>query len=352
VVGARAQVLDLLPRFWSEPVAATRKAGADPSPSATAWVSEDMPPATEPGGDRSMSLTHLQRLESESIHIIREVAAECDNPVMLYSIGKDSSVLLHLARKAFYPAVPPFPLLHVDTTWKFRDMYAMRDRIARESGMELIVHVNREALAMGIDPFTHGSQLFTDEMKTRALRQALEAHRFDAALGGARRDEEKSRAKERIFSFRSAQHRWDPKNQRPELWRVYNARKRPGESIRVFPLSNWTELDVWQYIWLHRIQVVPLYFAKTRPVVERDGMLLMVDDERMPLKPGEVPAMRKVRFRTLGCYPLTGAIESEAEQLTDVIGEMLLTRTSERQGRRIDFDTAASMERKKWEGYF
>jgi sulfate adenylyltransferase subunit 2 len=299
-----------------------------------------------------MSLTHLQRLEAESIHIMREVVAECDNPVMLYSIGKDSSVMLHLARKAFYPAPPPFPLLHVDTTWKFREMYEMRDRVARESGMLLIVYVNQQGVAMGINPFSHGSQIHTDVMKTQALRQALDKYGFDAAFGGARRDEEKSRAKERIFSFRSDQHRWDPKNQRPELWRLYNARKHKGESIRVFPLSNWTELDVWQYIWLNTIPVVPLYFAKPRPVVERDGMLIMVDDDRMQLKHGEVPMLRKVRFRTLGCYPLSGAIESDAEELTQVIREMLLTRTSERQGRLIDHDQAASMEKKKQEGYF
>jgi sulfate adenylyltransferase subunit 2 len=297
-------------------------------------------------------LTHLQRLEAESIHIIREVVAECDNPVMLYSIGKDSSVMLHLARKAFYPAIPPFPLLHIDTTWKFRDMYQMRDRMARESGMDLIVYVNQQGLDMGINPFTHGSQIHTDVMKTQALRQALDKFGFDAAFGGARRDEEKSRAKERILSFRGAQHRWDPKNQRPELWRLYNARKHAGESIRAFPLSNWTELDIWQYIWMNDIPVVPLYFAKPRPVVERDGTLIMVDDHRMPLKPGEVPLLRKVRFRTLGCYPLSGAVESQAETLTHVIQEMLLTRTSERQGRLIDHDQSASMEKKKQEGYF
>ncbi|WP_272868039.1 sulfate adenylyltransferase subunit CysD [Caldimonas tepidiphila] len=299
-----------------------------------------------------MNLTHLQRLEAESIHIMREVVAESDNPVMLYSIGKDSAVMLHLARKAFFPAVPPFPLLHVDTTWKFRDMYAMRERMARESGMELLVHVNEEGVARGINPFTHGSQIHTDVMKTQALKQALDKHGFDVAFGGARRDEEKSRAKERIFSFRTAQHRWDPKSQRPELWRLYNARKHKGESIRVFPLSNWTELDIWQYILLENIPIVPLYFAKERPVVERDGTLIMVDDERMPLRPGEVPVMRRVRFRTLGCYPLSGAVESEAQSLTAVIQEMLLTRTSERQGRMIDHDSAASMEKKKQEGYF
>jgi sulfate adenylyltransferase subunit 2 len=297
-------------------------------------------------------LTHLHRLEAESIHILREVVAEAANPVMLYSIGKDSSVMLHLARKAFYPGKPPFPLLHVDTTWKFREMYAFRDRMAAESGMELIVHVNRDGLAQGINPFTHGSAIHTDIMKTQALRQALDEHRFDAALGGARRDEEASRAKERVFSFRSAQHRWDPKNQRPELWKLYNTRKHAGESMRIFPLSNWTELDVWQYIYLERIPVVPLYFAAARPVVERDGTLIMVDDERMPLAPGEVPALRKVRFRTLGCYPLTGAIESDADTLPAIIQEMLLARASERQGRVIDHDSAGSMERKKQEGYF
>jgi sulfate adenylyltransferase subunit 2 len=295
---------------------------------------------------------HLRRLESESIHILREVAAEAENPVMLYSIGKDSSVMLHLARKAFHPAPVPFPLLHVDTTWKFREMYEFRDRTARELGLRLIVHVNEEGLARGINPFTHGSAIHTDVMKTQALRQALEKYRFDAAFGGARRDEEKSRAKERICSLRTAQHRWDPKNQRPELWKLYNLRKRPGESIRVFPLSNWTELDVWQYIWLERIPVVPLYFARERPVVERDGALIMVDDERMPLAPGEKPALRRVRFRTLGCYPLSGAIESDADTVPAIIREMLLARTSERQGRIIDRDQPASMEKKKQEGYF
>ena len=301
---------------------------------------------------QTMRLTHLQRLEAESIHIMREVVAEADKPVMLYSIGKDSAVMLHLARKAFYPAKPPFPLLHVDTTWKFRDMYAFRDRMAKESGMDLLVYVNPEGLALGINPFTHGSAVHTDVMKTQALRQALDKYGFDAAFGGARRDEEKSRAKERVFSFRSAQHRWDPKNQRPELWRLYNARKHKGESMRVFPLSNWTELDVWQYIYLQNIPVVPLYLAKERPVVERDGALIMVDDERMPLHPGEVPMFRRVRFRTLGCYPLTGAIESSADTLPAVIQEMLLTKTSERRGRVIDFDSAGSMEKKKQEGYF
>lgn len=298
------------------------------------------------------SLTHLQRLEAESIHILREVVAEAGKPVMLYSIGKDSAVMLHLAMKAFYPSKPPFPLLHVDTRWKFRDMYALRDRMARELDMELIVHVNPEGVAKNINPFTHGSQIHTDVMKTEALKQALDKYGFDAAFGGARRDEEKSRAKERIFSFRSAQHRWDPKNQRPELWKLYNARKHKGESLRVFPLSNWTELDVWQYIYLHNIPVVPLYFAAERPVVDRDGTLIMVDDDRMQLNPGEVAMRRKVRFRTLGCYPLTGAIESEADTLPAIIQEMLLARTSERQGRVIDRDAAASMEKKKQEGYF
>jgi sulfate adenylyltransferase subunit 2 len=297
-------------------------------------------------------LTHLQRLEAESIHIMREVVAEADNPVMLYSVGKDSAVMLHLAVKAFFPARPPFPLLHVDTTWKFKAMYEMRERMARELGLELIVHRNPEALAQAINPFDHGSAVHTDMWKTQGLKQALDLHGFDAAFGGARRDEEKSRAKERIFSFRSSQHRWDPKAQRPELWRLYNARKHKGESIRVFPISNWTELDIWQYIHLESIPIVPLYFAAPRPVVERDGGLIMVDDERMRLRPGEVPMIRKVRFRTLGCYPLSGAIESDADTLPAVIQEMLLTTTSERQGRMIDHDQAASMEKKKQEGYF
>jgi sulfate adenylyltransferase subunit 2 len=283
---------------------------------------------------------------------MREVVAECDRPVMLYSIGKDSAVMLHLAVKAFYPAPPPFPLLHVDTTWKFRAMYEFRDAIAKKLGMQLLVYVNREGLAAGIGPFSHGSQLHTDVMKTQALRQALDQYGFDAAFGGARRDEEKSRAKERVFSLRSAAHRWDPKQQRPELWSLYNTRKRPGESLRVFPLSNWTELDVWQYIWREQVPIVPLYFAALRPVVERDGMLIMVDDERLPLRPGEQPQLKKVRFRTLGCYPLTGAIESNADTLPAIIEEMLLTRSSERQGRAIDHDAAASMEKKKQEGYF
>jgi len=297
-------------------------------------------------------LTHLQRLEAESIHVLREVVAEVEKPVMLYSIGKDSSVMLHLARKAFHPAMPPFPLLHVDTTWKFREMYAMRTRMATESGMELLVHVNPQAREAGINPITHGSAVHTDIWKTQGLIQALEKHGFQAAFGGARRDEEKSRAKERIFSFRSTQHRWDPKNQRPELWRLYNTRLHPGESIRVFPLSNWTELDVWQYIHLEKIPVVPLYFAAMRPVVERNGALILVDDDRLPLAPGEKPMMKKVRFRTLGCYPLTGAVESEADTLVAIIREMLLARTSERQGRAIDHDSSGSMEKKKQEGYF
>jgi sulfate adenylyltransferase subunit 2 len=283
---------------------------------------------------------------------MREVVAECDNPVMLYSIGKDSAVMLHLAMKAFYPSKPPFPLLHVDTTWKFREMIAFRDQMAQQVGLRLLVHVNTEGLAKGINPFTHGSQVHTDVMKTQALKQALDKYAFDAAFGGARRDEEKSRAKERIFSFRSSQHCWDPKRQRPELWRLYNTRKHKGESFRVFPLSNWTEFDVWQYIHLEKIPVVPLYLAKVRPVVEREGALIMVDDDRMPLARGEKPMMKLVRFRTLGCYPLTGAIESEADTVLAIIREMLLTETSERQGRVIDHDAAASMERKKQEGYF
>jgi sulfate adenylyltransferase subunit 2 len=298
------------------------------------------------------SLTHLEQLEAESIHIMREVVAEAENPVMLYSVGKDSAVMLHLAMKAFHPSRPPFPLLHVDTGWKFSAMYAFRDEMVEEVGMELIVYTNPEGKARNINPFTHGSAMHTDIMKTEALKQALDKHRFDVAFGGARRDEEKSRAKERMFSFRNAQHRWDPKNQRPELWKLYNARKRKGESIRVFPLSNWTELDVWQYIYLKSVPIVPLYFAAERPVVERDGMLIMVDDSRMKLKKGERPMMKKVRFRTLGCYPLTGAIESEAHTLPQIIQEMLLTHSSERQGRVIDHDASASMEKKKQEGYF
>jgi sulfate adenylyltransferase subunit 2 len=304
-----------------------------------------------PAAFHARGLTHLEQLEAESIHILREVVAEAERPVMLYSVGKDSAVMLHLARKAFFPAPPPFPLLHVDTTWKFRDMYALRDRVARESGMELIVHRNPEAERRGINPFDHGS-LHTDLWKTEGLRQALDLHGFDAAFGGARRDEDKSRAKERIFSFRSAHHRWDPKNQRPELWSLYNARKSRGETMRVFPLSNWTELDVWQYIHAENIPIVPLYLAAPRPTVERDGMILMVDDDRFPLREGEVPVQRSVRFRTLGCYPLTGAVESFATTLPQVMREMLLATTSERQNRAIDHDGSASMERKKQEGYF
>jgi sulfate adenylyltransferase subunit 2 len=304
---------------------------------------ETLPPAR---------LTHLQRLEAEAIHIMRETVAESENPVMLYSIGKDSSAMLHLALKAFHPSPPPFPLLHVDTTWKFQAMYAFRARTAEKSGMRLIVHQNPECVARGINPFDHGSAVHTDMWKTEGLKQALNEHRFDAAFGGARRDEEKSRAKERVFSIRSAAHRWDPKLQRPELWRLYNARTQPGESIRVFPLSNWTELDVWQYIHAEGIDIVPLYLAAERPVVERDGALIMVDDDRMPLNDGEVPQLRSVRFRTLGCYPLTGAIESTADTLTAVIQEMLLATTSERQGRVIDHDSSGSMEKKKQEGYF
>lgn len=308
--------------------------------------------AAVPAYSELSTLTHLQWLEAESIHILREVAAEAAKPVMLYSIGKDSSVMLHLARKAFFPAKPPFPLMHIDTTWKFRDMYAFRDRIVAEAGMDLIVHVNPDGIAMGVNPFLHGSAIHTEIMKTLALKQALDKYGFDAAFGGARRDEEKSRAKERVCSFRTAQHRWDPKNQRPELWHLYNLRKQKGESIRVFPLSNWTELDIWQYICLEGIPVAPLYFAKNRPVVERDNTLILVDDDRLPLRDGEVPMMKKVRFRTLGCYPLTGAIESTSETVTEIIQEMLLARTSERQGRVIDHDAAASMEKKKQEGYF
>ena len=297
-------------------------------------------------------LTHLQQLEAESIHIIREVASSFDNPVMLYSIGKDSSVMLHLARKAFYPGKPPFPLLHVDTTWKFKEMIRFRDRMAEESGMELLVHINQEGVDMGVGPFTHGSSRHTDIMKTQALKQALNKYKFDAAFGGARRDEERSRAKERVFSFRDRHHRWDPKNQRPELWNIYNTEVDQGESIRVFPLSNWTELDIWQYIYLENISIVPLYLSEVRPVVERDGMLIMVDDERMPLEPDEIVQQKSVRFRTLGCYPLTGAVESEANTLPQIIQEMLLATTSERQGRAIDHDSAGSMEQKKIEGYF
>ena len=307
---------------------------------------------TENPAEMHVSLTHLQRLEAESIHIMREVAAEAERPVMLYSVGKDSAVMLHLARKAFYPSPPPFPLLHVDTTWKFKAMYELRDRMARESGMSLLVHHNPEALARNINPFDHGSALHTDMWKTEGLKQALDKFGFDVAFGGARRDEEKSRAKERIFSFRSANHRWDPKTQRPELWHLYNTRKAKSESIRVFPISNWTELDIWQYIHLEDIPIVPLYFAAERPTVKRDGLLIMVDDARFPLLPGEVPERKSIRFRTLGCYPLTGAVESTAATLPEIIQEMLLTTTSERQGRAIDHDQAASMEKKKQEGYF
>jgi sulfate adenylyltransferase subunit 2 len=299
-----------------------------------------------------VQLTHLDRLEAESIQIMREIASECEKPVMLYSIGKDSSVMLHLAMKAFYPAKPPFPLLHVDTTWKFREMITFRDQMVKQLGLDLIVHINEEGVRQGIGPFTHGSGVHTDVMKTQGLKQALDKYGFDAAFGGARRDEEKSRAKERVVSFRSAQHRWDPKRQRPELWKLYNTRKAKGESLRVFPLSNWTELDIWQYIHLQNIPIVPLYFSAPRPVVERDGMTIMVDDDRMPLRVGEKPQMKHVRFRTLGCYPLTGAVESHADTLPAIIQEMLLTTTSERQGRMIDHDAAASMEKKKQEGYF
>ncbi|WP_093308890.1 sulfate adenylyltransferase subunit CysD [Allopseudospirillum japonicum] len=296
-------------------------------------------------------LTHLKQLEAESIHIIREVAAEFDNPVMLYSIGKDSSVMLHLARKAFFPGRPPFPLMHIDTTWKFREMITFRDRMAQEAGMDLIVHTNQEGVDAGINPFEHGGK-YTDIMKTESLKQALNHYKFDAAFGGARRDEEKSRAKERVYSFRDKFHRWDPKNQRPELWNLYNSRVNQGESIRVFPLSNWTELDIWQYIYLENIPIVPLYLAAKRPIVERDGMLIMIDDERMPLNAGETPEYKEVRFRTLGCYPLTGAVESSANTLPEIIQEMLVARTSERSGRAIDHDQAGSMEKKKREGYF
>ena len=296
--------------------------------------------------------THLKQLEAESMHIIREVAAEFDNPVMLYSIGKDSAVMLHLARKAFAPGVPPFPLMHIDTTWKFKEMIKFRNEFTKELGMELIVHTNQEGVAAGINPFDHGSSKHTDIMKTQALKQALNKYQFDAAFGGARRDEEKSRSKERVYSFRDKNHRWDPKNQRPELWNIYNSRINKGESIRVFPLSNWTELDIWQYIFLESIKLVPLYYSAPRPVVERDGTLIMVDDERMPLREGEVPEEKWVRFRTLGCYPLTGAVESKAQTLPEIIQEMLLTTTSERSGRAIDHDSAGSMEKKKREGYF
>ena len=315
-----------------------------------------MPPPAPAVKDKPLvtpeRLTHLQRLEAESIQIMREVVAECDKPVMLYSIGKDSAAMLHVALKAFYPAPLPFPLLHVDTLWKFQAMYKLRAEITQRYKLQLIVHTNPDGIAQGVNPFTHGSAVHTDVMKTQALKQALDLHGFNAAFGGGRRDEEKSRAKERVFSFRSTQHRWDPKNQRPELWSLYNTRMHKGESLRVFPMSNWTELDVWQYIYLHDLPIVPLYFAAERPVVERDGTLIMIDDERMPLRPGEKPTLKKVRFRTLGCYPLTGAIESEADTLTAIIQEMLLATTSERQGRLIDSDQSASMEKKKQEGYF
>jgi sulfate adenylyltransferase subunit 2 len=317
------------------------------SPSSAAAMTAD-----RAARQRLASLTHLQRLEAESIHIMREVVAECEHPVMLYSIGKDSSVMLHLALKAFYPAKPPFPFLHVDTTWKFREMIAFREQMARRYNLDLLVHINQDGVEMGINPFVHGSAVHTDVMKTQALKQALDAHGFDAAFGGARRDEEKSRAKERVFSVRSAQHRWDPKRQRPELWRLYNTRTTPGESVRVFPLSNWTELDIWQYIYQEDIDIVPLYFAKERPVVLRDGTWILVDDDRIPMAPGETPQLKRVRFRTLGCYPLTGAIESDADTLPGIIQEMLIARTSERQGRVIDHDQSASMEKKKQEGYF
>jgi sulfate adenylyltransferase subunit 2 len=330
-----------------------RKNPQNRPPHVSLGILDDAAPHAAPAQGQPLArLTHLQRLEAESIHIIREVVAECAKPVMLFSIGKDSAVMLHLAMKAFFPARPPFPLLHVDTTWKFREMIAFRDETAKRLDLDLRVHINREGVEMGISPFRHGSALHTDIMKTQALKQALDQYGFDAAFGGARRDEEKSRAKERVFSIRSAQHRWDPKQQRPELWRVYNARKRKGESIRVFPLSNWTELDVWQYVYVERIPIVPLYFAKPRPVVRRDGTWIMVDDERMPLEPGETPEMRQVRFRTLGCYPLTGAIDSDATTLPGIIQEVMRTRVSEREGRVIDHDQSASMEKKKVEGYF
>ena len=319
----------------------------EPRQTSTTRAAQDS--SGKPGERR---LTHLKQLEAESIHIMREVVAEFEKPVMLYSIGKDSSVMVHLAMKAFYPGRPPFPLLHVDTTWKFREMIEFRDRRTRELGLELIVYINEEGLRRGIGPFTHGSKKHTDVMKTESLKQALDKYRFDAAFGGARREEEKSRAKERVYSFRDQNHRWDPKNQRPELWNIYNGKISRGESIRVFPLSNWTELDVWQYVYLENIPVVPLYFAKERPVVLRDDTLILVDDERMPLEPGEKPQMKMVRFRTLGCYPLTGAVESSADTLPGIIQEMLLATTSERQGRVIDFDQSGSMEEKKKEGYF
>ncbi|MFO7545528.1 MAG: sulfate adenylyltransferase subunit CysD [Trueperaceae bacterium] len=336
-----------------------KHSASSPSESPAATSSKTMDSHTTPSPARetratppNARVTHLKQLEAESIHIMREVAAEFENPVMLYSIGKDSSVMLHLALKAFYPGKPPFPLLHVDTTWKFREMIAFRDRRAAEVGMDLLAHVNEDGVKAGITPFTHGSRVYTDVMKTESLKQALEKHGFDAAFGGARRDEEKSRAKERVYSFRDRNHAWDPRNQRPELWNVFNGKHHLGESIRVFPLSNWTELDVWQYIWMEDIPIVPLYLAAERPVVERDGQLIMVDDDRMPLEPDETPRMEKVRFRTLGCYPLTGAVRSGADTLPKLIQEMLLTRTSERQGRVIDHDQAGSMEMKKRQGYF
>ena len=299
-----------------------------------------------------MSLTHLETLEAESIYIMREVVATADNPVMLYSVGKDSAVMLHLAMKTFYPNKLPFPLMHIDTTWKFKEMISFRDKIVSKYGLNLIVHINEEGVKMGVGPYSHGSSVHTDIMKTQALKQALDKHAFDVAFGGARRDEEKSRAKERIFSFRTEKHQWDPKNQRPELWNIFNTKKHKGESIRVFPLSNWTELDIWQYIYKENIPIVPLYLAEQRPVVERDGVLILVDDDRIPLKKGETPMMKEVRFRTLGCYPLTGAVESSAKTLTDIIQEMLSAKTSEREGRIIDFDHSASMEKKKQGGYF
>ena len=340
MTGGRVSMQRLRPDLFA------REATAQPQAPGTVHA----PP--KPTNGSGAPLAHLRRLEAESIHILREVVAECRKPVMLFSIGKDSMVMLHLARKAFHPAPLPFPVLHIDTTWKFREMIAFRDRIAEEWGFELLVHVNREGVEQGIGPISHGSAIHTEIMKTQALKQALDAHGFDAAFGGARRDEEKSRAKERIFSFRTSQHRWDPKNQRPELWHLYNTRLHKGESMRVFPLSNWTELDIWQYIHAENIPIVPLYYAAKRPVIERDGTLIMVDDDRLPLYDGETAQLRKVRFRTLGCYPLTGALESESEDLPGIIAEMLVSRSSERQGRVIDRDHGASMERKKQEGYF
>nr|WP_243396508.1 sulfate adenylyltransferase subunit CysD [Marinicaulis flavus] len=327
------------------------QSGASPSAESAAPDTAASPANDETGLLTPSTMTHLDRLEAESIHIMREVASEAENPVMLYSVGKDSAVMLHLAMKAFYPSKPPFPVMHVDTTWKFREMIQFRDEMTAKLGLDLIVHINQEGVEQGVGPFTHGSQLHTDIMKTQSLKQALDKYKFDAAFGGARRDEEKSRAKERIFSFRSREHRWDPKNQRPELWNIYNTRINKGESIRVFPLSNWTELDIWQYIYRESIPIVPLYFAAERPVVERDGALIMVDDERMPLD-GQTPKKEMVRFRTLGCYPLTGAVRSTATTLPEIIKEMLVATTSERQGRVIDHDQAASMEKKKQEGYF